>query len=143
MTNQRLGKVTENLFLEKVAGADGFATIIPPTHLGQPVDVVAVIKSTVFFVDIKHCSAKRFNFGAIQDNQPLSMEKIWKASGRGMVEKGKNIKVGFMIFFEPLQAFRFLSYGMYRSMLANDEKSVKMDDETLEFVDLHHFSYSL
>lgn len=132
--NKVLGNKTEKLFLDLVKRNDGWATLIPSTILGQPVDVIAVINGVTYFVDIKHCASNRFSFGAIQDNQELAMELIWRASGRNALSTHKAFKIGFMIYFEPLRAFTFLSYGMFTSMSVNGEKSIMLNDERLVLI---------
>jgi hypothetical protein len=59
------------------------------------------------------------------------MELIWRASGRNALSTHKAFKIGFMIYFEPLQSFRFLPYGMFTSMSINGEKSIMLNDVRL------------
>lgn len=79
MNNKQIGNETELLYLDMIRELRGFATLIPSTHLGQPVDTVAVVSGTVIFADVKHCSSDRFSFNSIEENQILAMERISKA----------------------------------------------------------------
>lgn len=129
MNNKKLGNSTEQKFLELIQSQGGWATLIPPTHLGQPVDVIAIVHNQYLFVDVKNCSGDRFSLNSIQDNQVLSMQKIVNAHN-GYYEMGQVItKIGFMIYFSKYNLWKYLSFGVYQNMKVNNEKSVKFDDD--------------
>lgn len=126
MNNKQIGNKTEQLYLDMIHELRGFATLIPSTHLGQPIDTVAVVSGTVLFADIKHCSSDRFSFNSIEDNQILAMDRISKAKDFNAVRTNQTVRIGFMIYFSKLKKFKFLNYDVYRSYVANGEKSIAM-----------------
>lgn len=123
-SNKKIGNRTEFLYLEKVKVLGGWATLIPPTQLGQPFDTVAVFKEYIIFADIKHCEKDRFNFSHIEDNQKMAMQVLSDVGNR-------NIKIGFMIYFEPIAQFRWLSFEEYRERKERNITSIlwrELDD---------------
>jgi len=133
MNNKKLGNKTEKMFLDIIQAKRGWACLIPPSVMGQPIDVAAMLCGVPIYVDVKHCAHKRFNFSAIQENQILSMAKIWQASDP--VNRRYRIMIGFVIYFAVLKKWKFYSYGDYLSDSVNGLHSILSTDSRLEELD--------
>ena len=128
MNNKKIGNQTEKMFLKHIQKERGWACLIPSSLLGQPLDVVGIVRGTPIYVDIKHCSREIFMFSDIQPNQKLSMQKIFGAASKN----SKYIKIGFVIYFEVIKEWRFYSYESLIEDLAQERKSISFNDARLE-----------
>ncbi len=123
--NQTVGKNAEQMFLNHIDDAGGYATLIPPSMLGQPFDAMAVYRNKVWFVDVKNCRGRRFSFSNIRPNQMISLKLL--ASKRGNLD----YKVGFVIYVENQKIFKYFDYRDYEQMFNRNEKGISVDDSRL------------
>lgn len=83
---------------------------------GQPCDIVALKNNISWLVDVKHCVGNRFSFSRIESNQ----KGCFKFANSLGIER-----VGFAIWFEKTQDFRWMSYSLYELFRSRSCKSVK------------------
>lgn len=73
MNNKKLGNDFEKDLCLKLRACGFWAYNCPPTHAGQPVDIIACIKDRAILIDCKVCSGDKFKLSRIEENQNLSM----------------------------------------------------------------------
>ena len=83
---------------------------------GQPCDIIALKNNSSWLIDVKHCVGNTFSFSRIEANQKGCF-KYASSVGVG--------RVGFAIWFETLQEFRWMSYDLYENFKKQNVKSVK------------------
>lgn len=83
---------------------------------GQPCDLIAIKNNDIYFLDVKHEKDTRFSINRIEENQRLCFTRLIKC--------GVNPNnIGFLIYFDYLQGFRFLKF-----IDIKEEKSFLGDD---------------
>lgn len=119
MNVKKIGNIYERKFCDFLKSKGWWAHIFEYTASGQPCDVVAIRNNVAILVDVKHCKGVRFPFSDIQPNQLMCFEYAKKCG---------NENVGFIIYFETINAWRYLPYDVVRDKAKADEKSVKNGD---------------
>lgn len=122
-SNKKLGNQTEQMYLNLIKENGGWASLIPPTELGQPVDSVSVINGIVLFADIKNVMGERFSLTSIPENQIMAMELITRSKNESLY-----IRVGFAIYFRKFKQWGWLSYSHLQRLRKDGIKSVKTSD---------------
>lgn len=118
-TEQNIAKIlqTNHYWVHRMANTSG----------GQPVDIIAVngYKSKTFLFDSKHCEQNKssFDFNRVEPNQEQSMNYMIDFCG---INKDY---IGFVIFFEKINEFKWFSYTNFKEMKKQGHKSVNMNDE--------------
>ena len=117
--NRAIGSRYESVLIELLSKNGWWCHLFAYKPEGQPCDVVAIRNNIGILLDVKHCSAKRFPFTDIRPNQKtcFSLAK----------QKGNKI-LGFAIFFEVEQTWRWLSYDKLVKMEEQGAKSVLNTD---------------
>jgi hypothetical protein len=112
------GNQTESLFSKKVKEIGGLSFRFGNSIMGQPVDFSVLMfregyASPVWYVDVKHCANSRFSINRAEENQLLTMQRIYESQFKDMVN------YGFMIYYEITDSWYFLSYA---EILNNPDK---------------------
>lgn len=114
MVNKKIGNEYENLFLEKLQSCGWWCHLFAYNKNGQPCDVIAVKDNIAYFIDVKHCEEKRFNFSNIQPNQLTCFEYAKKCG---------NVHTGFAIYSTVYQKWLWLPYWLVKEA---KEKSISL-----------------
>lgn len=127
----KIGRETEKQYLQLFENQKGWATLIPPSVFGQPIDTIGVFNGNVIFADVKHCAVDRFNYNNIPQNQRYAMMSIHKNA-----KQQPNIKVGFAIYFDRLGKFMWLKYEHFAlckgaSIKYNDKRLVVFESDVM------------
>lgn len=116
---KKIGDSTERKCLDLLQKAGYWCHLFAYNKNGQPCDVVAIKKNAGWLIDVKHCEGDRFDFKRIEPNQRSCFEYN--------LALGNN-NLGFMIYYEKLQKFNFVSYTYIKSLELSGVKSIKFDE---------------
>ncbi len=119
MEIKKIGNDTEQVALKILQEKGYWCHLLSYNKNGQPCDIIAVKNNVATFIDVKHCSEKRFAFKNIQPNQRTCFEYN---------EECGNTKTGFMIYFEQSNTWRWLSYECLCDFETYGFKSVNEQD---------------
>ena len=117
--NKEIGNYFEKKFIEKLDAAGFWCHLMAYKAEGQPCDVVALKDGQGMLADVKHCSANRFPFKDIQSNQ-ITCFRLAR-------EKG-NKWLGFAIYFDVDQSWRWMDFSQYEYLARKGVKSVAPED---------------
>jgi len=103
LSNQRLGRKTENEFAEYMHGKGYWVYLLPLTHTGQPFDVIIAKNENTWFLDIKHVKDKDYILHSrFEANQVNTFNML---SRRGIV------KIGFVVKFSKYEGWFLLLFN--------------------------------
>lgn len=114
MINKKIGNDYENMFLKKLQSNGWWCHLFAYNKNGQPCDVIAVKDNIAWFIDVKHCEEKRFNFSNIQPNQLTCFEYANKCG---------NEHTGFAIYSTIYDKWLWLPYWLVKG---TKEKSISL-----------------
>lgn len=117
--NKKIGNEYEKKYIEILQEQGFWCHLFAYKAEGQPCDVVALKDGKALLADVKHCSSKRFPFTDIQSNQ-ITCFRLAK-------EKG-NTWLGFAIYFDIDNSWRWMSFEEFEKMRKNGLKSVAPND---------------
>lgn len=114
MTGNQAEEYVANHF--KSIGA--WATIIPKKVDGsQPLDLIAQTKYKTYYLDVKHTARELFPFSRIEENQKLSMKKLYEL-------RCKHTIIGFAFVYK--NDIYIMTYEKYIEYLNQGFKSIRV-----------------
>ena len=100
MNNKQIGTHFEQDFCKYLAKHNWWVDFLSPGVNGsQPLDVIVIRGNDVYAIDCKTCSADRFPFSRIEDNQHLAFQAIMYRSD--LVKCGVAIQHDNEIYYIP------------------------------------------
>ncbi len=99
--NRTLGGSVERMALAELSKRGWWCHLMAQGAQGQPCDIVALKDGKGMLLDAKRCQGTRFPLSRVEPNQRAC---FLLAESRG------NRELGLIVWFEPLQQFRLISW---------------------------------
>lgn len=103
--NRTLGGSVERMALAELSKRGWWCHLMAQGAQGQPCDIVALKDGRGMLLDAKRCQGTRFPLSRVEPNQRAC---FLLAESRG------NHELGLIVWFEPLQEFRLISWRAVR-----------------------------
>lgn len=118
MTQIKTGNQAEEYVAQHFMSIGAWATIIPKKVDGsQPLDLIAQTKYKTYYLDVKHTARELFPFSRIEENQKLSMKKLYEL-------RCKHTIIGFAFVYK--NDIYIMPYEKYIEYLNQGFKSVRV-----------------
>lgn len=103
MIQKKLGNQYEKKLLQILQGLGYWCHLFSYDANGQPCDIIAFDDVDIMLIDVKHCQGDRFYTSRVEPNQ--------SACFKYAKSRSKNATVGFAIYFETLQKWKWLDWS--------------------------------
>ena len=118
-TNKSLGGSVERMALAELSKRGWWCHLMAQGAAGQPCDIVALKDGEGMLLDAKRCEGLRFALSRVEPNQRACFK---------MAESRGNRELGFIVWFEPLQQFRIISWEAVKEAEKAGKASISAEE---------------